>query len=76
MIKGYICRSKINEDISTEILICEGIKLPSQRKDGWFWYVPGWFYSMSVRSFKKKFGFSLKPGTYQLIDISISKRKL
>ena len=75
MIKGYICRSRVDKRISNHIIICEGRKLPSQRKDGWFWYVPGWFCSMSVRKFKKDFGFSIKPGTYKRISISISEDK-
>lgn len=74
MIKGYVCRSKVDKNISDEVLICTGSKLPSQRKDGWFWYVPGWFYTMKIRSFKKIFGFSVKPGTYRLVNISIAEQ--
>lgn len=70
-IKGYICRSKNSDSIT----IAKGTELPSQKEDGWFWYVPGWFYTMSIRKFKKTFGFSIKPGTFEIIDITISKTK-
>lgn len=69
-IKGYVCRSKNSDTIT----IAKGTELPSQKEDGWFWYVPGWFYTMTTRTFKKAFGFSIKPGTYKLIDISISEK--
>ena len=71
-IKGYACRSKTDDKICNTVMICTGTKLSSQRKDGWFWYVPGWFHTMSVRAFKKTFGFSIEPGTRKLINISIS----
>ena len=72
MIKGYVCRSRIGKRVSNSIMICTGTDSPSQREDGWFWYVPGWFYTMPVRAFKKVFGFSIKPGTREQINISIS----
>ena len=69
-IKGYACRS----ETSGSVMICTGTKPPSRRKKtGWFWYVPGWFHTMSVQAFKKAFGFSIKPGTYRPINISISE---
>ena len=73
VIKGYICRSK-NSD---QILIATGSKLPEkEEKTGWYRHVPGWFYKMTVRKFKKTFGFSIKPGTCEIIDITISRTKL
>lgn len=69
-ISGYICRSK-NSD---QIMIATGSELPSQKEDGWFRYVPGWFHKMTVQKFKKIFGFSIKPGTFEPVDIVISKR--
>jgi len=72
MIKGYICRSRINKKGSNWINICAGTDPPSQ-EDGWFWYVPGRFCTMPIRAFKKAFGFSIKPGTHQQINISILK---
>ena len=74
MIKGYICRSRINKDISDSVTICVGSELPSQTEDGWFWYVPGWFHTMSIQKFKKIFGFSVKPGEYKLVNISVSEK--
>lgn len=73
VIEGYICRSK-NSD---RVMICIGSEHPSQEeKNGWFWYVPGWFYTLSVRKFKRMFGFSIRPGTYEPICISITRTKL
>ena len=68
-IKGYICRSKGSDWIQ----ICEGIEGPSQEEDGWFWHVPGMFCKATVRAFKKAFGFSIKPGTFTSIEITITK---
>lgn len=73
VIKGYICRSK-NSD---KVLISTGSKAPSLKKEtGWFWCVPGWFYKLSTRKFKRMFGFSIRPGTYEPIEISISQTKI
>lgn len=70
MIKGYACRSKNSDHIT----IATGSKLPDKEDStGWFWHVPGWFCNLSVYLFKKKFGFSIKPGTYKLINITISE---
>lgn len=75
-IKGYICRSKNSDSI------CIGkpdkdFKKPEIEKDtGRYCHIPGWFHTMSVRAFKKAFGFSIKPGTHEQINISISKTKL
>ncbi len=73
MIKGYVCRSK-NSDT---ICIATGSKLPeinfNGEETGWFWHIPGWFYQMKVRVFKKHFGFSVKPGTYKLITIDVKE---
>jgi len=68
-IRGYICRS----EKSDYIMICAGSKKPSQRKNGWFWCVPGLFHTLTVRAFKKAFGFSIKPGTFTQIRITITK---
>lgn len=70
-IKGYVCRSK-NSD---QIIIATGSKLPLQRKDGWYPHIPGWFHKLSIWRFKKYFGFSIKPGTCETIDITISRAK-
>ena len=73
MIKGYACRSK-NNDYVTIAAPTREFKTPDIKKEtGWFWHVPGCFYTLSVRSFKRKFGFSVKPGTYKLINITISE---
>lgn len=57
-------------------MICVGTKPPEKKKTGWFWYVPGWFFTLSVWKFKRMFGFSVRPGTYEPIDITISRTKL
>ena len=73
-IKGYICRSK-NSDKITIAILTKDFKAPEiNKKTGWYWHVPGWFHTMSIRSFKRKFGFSIKPGTHKSINISISKK--
>ena len=70
MIKGYACRSK-NTD---RIMISVGSKIPEiERGTSWYRHIPGWFITVSVWRFKKAFGFSIKPGTYKLINISISE---
>jgi len=75
MVEGYACRCK-NTDrvmISTGSIPPEKHPINSHR-EGWFFYVPGWFHTMPVRAFKRAFGFSLKSGTYMPINISISER--
>jgi len=72
MIKGYVCRSK-NSDT---ICIATGLKPPEKnfkKKDDWYWHIPGWFTQMSIRTFKKHFGFSIKPGTHKQVNILIVK---
>lgn len=75
MIKGWICRSK-NSDT---ICISDGCKPPEKnfkrKKTGWYWHIPGWFHTMKIQTFKKHFGFSIKSGTHEKINILISKRK-
>jgi len=74
MLKGWICRSKN----SCYICISKGKKPPEKdfekKKTGWYWHIPGWFETVSVRRFKTLFGFSIKPGTHKRITISISER--
>lgn len=68
-IKGYVCRSKNSDTIT----IAKGSATPDKNEEtGWFYHIPGWFYGVSVRKFKKTFGFSIKPGTYKLVNISMS----
>ena len=71
MIKGYVCRNKGSDNIMISI----GLRKPGLQISGQFYYVPGWFYQLSVRVFRKRFGFSVKPGTYKQIDISVSDAK-
>jgi len=70
-IKGYICRSKATD----KIYISTGSKPPKKEEDtGWYRYIPGFLITLPVRTFKRNFGFSIKPGTHKPIDISISER--
>lgn len=71
MIKGYVCRN--NNRIMIAIPT-KDFKTPD-KKDGRFWHIPGWFHTMSVRNFKRTFGFSIKPGTYKSINILISENE-
>ena len=71
-INGYVCRS-INSDF---ILISLGNKPPKIDKDNsWYWHIPGWFHKLSIQTFRRKFGFTIKPGTYESITISVSKKE-
>lgn len=70
--RGFICRSKGTD----RILISTGTKPPEIKENGWFWHIPGWFETKSVRTFKRAFGFSIKPGTYKLINITISEKNV
>ncbi len=78
MIKGYACRSKKSDGVMLAAPTEAppgNFKTPDIDKEtGWFWHIPGWFYTMPIWTFKKTFGFSIKPGTYKLINISISER--
>jgi len=70
-IKGYICRSKATD----RIMISTGSKPPErEEKIGWYQHIPGWFCTLSIRTFKRNFGFSIKPGTHKQINISISEK--
>ncbi len=67
--KGYICRPKDCD----RIMISISSKPPEIRKeDGWYVHIPGWFDTMYTRTFRKHFGFSIKPGTHEAVNISIS----
>lgn len=69
-IEGFICRSRF----SSQIMIgmpTKDFKGPRKNKVGWYEHVPGWFYSMPIRAFKKAFGFSVEPGTHSLVKIKI-----
>jgi len=69
---GYACRSKN----SNTVCIAIGTKMPSLKKEGgWFWHLPGWFATMNLRTFKKKFGFTIEPGTVKKVEFSISLKK-
>ena len=47
-------------------------KEPEIKKDTKrFYHIPGWFATMNIKTFKKKFGFSIKSGTWQYINISV-----
>lgn len=75
MIKGYACRSKNSDSITIAISV-KPFKTPDMKKEtGWFWHIPGWFYTMKIRSFKRMFGFSIKPGTYKLVNILVTEQK-
>lgn len=66
---GYACRSKGSDSIVIGI----GSEQPELKTEtGWFWYCPGWFATMGIRAFKKKFGFSIRPGTFKKIKIGVS----
>jgi len=71
-IKGYICRSK-NSNIIMIGTPTKNFKEPKKKEDGRYWYISGWFYTMSVRVFKRAFGFSIKPGTHKPVNIIIVK---
>ena len=74
MIKGYICRSKGSNRITIG-MPTKDFKEPNyNEKEGRYWHIPGWFHTMTVQIFKKMFGFSIKPGTHEPVNISISKR--
>lgn len=73
MIKGYVCRSKNSDRIMISIGSMQPEKHPDGHRKNWFFYIPGWFHTMSVRTFKKTFGFSVKPGACKQISISISE---
>lgn len=71
-IKGYISRSKYSDNITLSV----GSRIPkAEVGTSWFRYFPGGSFTISVRIFKKAFGFSIKPGTYKQINISVSERK-
>ena len=70
MIKGYACRSTSSDTVC----IATGTKMPDMNEKGWFWHVPGWFERVNIRTFKRHFGFGIKPGTVELINLSISRR--
>lgn len=66
---GYACRSRGSDSIT----IGTGRKMPELNKEtGWFWHVPGCFATMGVRTFKKKFGFIIEPGTVVKIKIGVT----
>ena len=71
-IKGYIYRSE-NSD---EIRISTGSETPSKNAIGCYKHISRCFYAMSVRTFKRYFGFSIKPGTYEPVNISISRKEV
>lgn len=67
--RGYACRSRGSDSITIGV----GSKLPELNKEtGWFWHVPGWFATMTIRTFKRKFGFTVKPGTVVEIKIGVT----
>jgi hypothetical protein len=71
--KGYICRSKNSNQICIACLFGERIfNKPEIDESGRFVHIPGWFSSMNIRTFKKKYGFNIKPGSWQYINISIN----
>lgn len=68
---GYVCRPKNSDTVCIAI----GREQPSRKEDGWFWHIPGWFASLNIRTFRRKFGFTVKPGMVKKININISERK-
>ena len=66
---GYVCRSRGSDSVT----IALGSKMPDMNVEtGWWRHLPGWFTTVGARTFKRRYGFGVAPGTVVKIKIGMT----